>query len=55
MAEKPEELQEVLEKALATDGPVIIDYKIDSDDMVFPMVAPGAPINEIISKEDIKL
>ena len=53
--EKPEELQEILEKALATDGPVIIDYKIDSDDMVFPMVAPGAPINEIISKEDIKL
>ena len=53
--EKPEELQEVLEKALATDGPVIIDYKIDSDEMVFPMVAPGAPINEIISKEDIKL
>lgn len=53
--EKPEELQEVLEKALATDGPVIIDYKIDSDDMVFPMVASGAPINEIISKEDIKL
>ena len=53
--EKPEELQEVLEKALATDGPVIIDYKIDSDDMVFPMVAPGAPINEIMSKEDITL
>ena len=53
--EKPEELQEVLEKALSTDGPVIIDYKIDSNDMVFPMVAPGAPINEIISKEDIKL
>lgn len=53
--EKPEELQELLEKALATDGPVIIDYKINSDDMVFPMVAPGAPINEIISKEDIKL
>ena len=53
--EKPEELQEVLEKALATDGPVIIDYKINSDDMVFPMVAPGAPINKIISKEDIKL
>ena len=53
--EKSEELQEILEKALATDGPVIIDYKINSDDMVFPMVAPGAPINEIISKEDIKL
>lgn len=53
--EKPEELQEILEKALATDGPVIIDYKINIDDMVFPMVAPGAPINEIIGKEDIKL
>lgn len=53
--EKPEELQSVLEEALSTDGPVIIDYKIDSDDMVFPMVAPGAPINQIISEEDIRL
>ncbi|MCQ2969030.1 MAG: biosynthetic-type acetolactate synthase large subunit [Clostridium sp.] len=53
--ERPEDLQGVLEKALATDGPVIIDYKIDSDDMVLPMVAPGSPINEIISEEDIKL
>ena len=53
--EKPEQLQGVLEKALATDGPVIIDYLINSDDMVFPMVAPGAPINQIISEEDINI
>lgn len=52
---RPEEVKGVLEEALAVDGPVIIDYKIDSDDMVFPMVAPGAPINQIISEEDINI
>lgn len=50
---KKEELQDILEKALNIDGPVIIDYRIDRDTKVFPMVAPGAPINQIISEEDI--
>lgn len=50
---KKEELQDTLEKALNIDGPVIIDYRIDRDTKVFPMVAPGAPINQIISEEDI--
>ena len=50
---KKEELQDVLEKALSTNGPVVIDYRIDRDTKVFPMVAPGAPINQIISEEDI--
>lgn len=50
---KKEELQGILDKAINTDGPVIIDYRIDRDTKVFPMVAPGAPINQIISEEDI--
>ena len=52
--EKREELENVLNEALAINKPVIIDYRIDSDKKVFPMVAPGAPIHQIINEEDIE-
>ena len=48
-----EELEPVLKEALEYKGPVVIDYVIHNDKKVFPMVAPGAPINEIISEEDV--
>ena len=48
-----EELVPVLKEALEYKGPVVIDYVIHNDKKVFPMVAPGAPINEIISEESI--
>ncbi|WP_297422480.1 biosynthetic-type acetolactate synthase large subunit [Clostridium sp.] len=48
-----DEIDDVLRKALDSEGPVLIDYLINSDKKVFPMVAPGAPINQIISEEDI--
>ncbi|MEG1287284.1 biosynthetic-type acetolactate synthase large subunit [Clostridium sp.] len=50
---KKENLKEVLKEALNTNGPVVIDYIIETDKKVFPMVAPGAPINQIISEEDL--
>ena len=43
-----------LEQALAADGPVVLDCIIDSDDKVWPMVAPGAAISEAFSQEDLK-
>lgn len=48
-----EELESALREALEFKGPVVIDYVIHNDKKVFPMVAPGAPINEIISEEDV--
>ena len=36
------------------DGPVVIDAIIDQDDKVWPMVAPGAPISEAFTDEDMK-
>lgn len=51
--ENREELHGVLKETLAVNKPVIIDYRIDSDKKVFPMVAPGAPIHQIINEEDI--
>ncbi|MBN1066631.1 biosynthetic-type acetolactate synthase large subunit [Clostridium botulinum] len=51
--EKREDLEETLKKAIASKEPVLIDYVISNDKKVFPMVAPGAPINQLISEEDI--
>ncbi len=49
-----EEFQEAFQKALASKTPVLIDCIIDSDDKVWPMVAPGAAISEVFSEEDMK-
>ena len=41
-----EEFKEAFSKALTLNRPVVIDCQIDSDDKVWPMVAPGAAISE---------
>ncbi len=46
------ELEDILKKALKADGPVLIDYRIEEDKKVFPMVAPGASINQIMTEDD---
>lgn len=51
---KPEEVEGVLREAIESNEPVLIDCIIDSDEKVWPMVAPGAPIEEVFSEEDIK-
>jgi acetolactate synthase-1/2/3 large subunit len=50
---KVEEVEDVLKEALEHNGPVLIDCIIGKDDKVWPMVAAGAPIDEIITEEDI--
>lgn len=52
--EKRDDLEGILKEAIASKGPVLIDYAINNNKKVFPMVAPGAPINQIISEEDIQ-
>jgi len=47
---KEEDLEPMMKEALATPGPVIINVVIDKDEMVFPMVAPGAPIDDLITE-----
>lgn len=48
-----EELDVAIEKAFAAEGPFVIDCRIDSDEKVWPMVAPGAPIQEAFTDEDL--
>lgn len=45
---KLDELAPVLEKAFASEGPVLIDALVDSDEKVLPMIPPGGTINDII-------
>lgn len=46
---KPEEVDGAVLAALdSRDKPVLINFEIDRDDKVFPIVPPGAPINELI-------
>ncbi len=49
-----EEFDAALDRALAARTPVVLDCIIDRDDKVWPMVAPGAPISEAFSEEDLK-
>lgn len=50
---KKEEVEGVLKEAIALKEPVLIECIIDSDDKVWPMVAPGAAIEEVFSEEDL--
>lgn len=51
----PEELDEALKRAFATDGPYVIDCKIDKDEFVLPMLPPGGSMDDIITKLEVEL
>jgi acetolactate synthase-1/2/3 large subunit len=47
-ATKPEEVEEVIRKAFATPGPVIMEFKVAREENVLPMVPAGAGLNEMV-------
>lgn len=49
-----QEFCEAFAWALAQREPVLLDCIIDSDDKVWPMVAPGAAISEVFDGEDVE-
>ena len=46
--ENEEQVEEALKQALSLNEPIIVECIINEENRVLPMVAPGAPINEII-------
>ena len=52
---KKEELRPVLQEAIALGAPVVIDCQINCDDKVYPMVSPGAPIQDAFDDTDLKI
>ena len=51
---KKEEVEPVLKEAIALNIPVVIDFQIESDDKVWPMIAPGGGNDEVFSEEDLE-
>ncbi len=47
-ATSPEEVRPVLEAALKTDGPVLMDFVIAREEGVYPMVLPNSSIDRMI-------
>jgi len=47
-AQKPEEVVPVIKKALSLQQPVVMDFWIDPDANVYPMVPAGAPSHKMI-------
>lgn len=48
LVEKKEDVRPVIEQAFAIPGPVIIDFRVDPTENVFPMVPAGQAINRMI-------
>jgi acetolactate synthase-1/2/3 large subunit len=46
--ERPVDLDEALKRAFDHDGPAIVDCRVAGEECVFPMVAPGASIDEML-------
>ena len=46
----PSEVVSVLEQAHATDGPFLVDFQVKEEVNVYPMVAPGAAVDELIRR-----
>ena len=52
---RQEDLKPVLEEAIALKAPVLIECQINCDDKVYPMVSPGAPIQDAFDETDLKI
>ena len=52
---RQEDLKPVLEEAIALKALVLIECQINCDDKVYPMVSPGAPIQDAFDDTDLKI
>jgi acetolactate synthase-1/2/3 large subunit len=44
------EVAPAITQAMEMDGPVLIDFVIEQEENVYPMVAPGAPVHDMIRR-----
>jgi acetolactate synthase-1/2/3 large subunit len=47
---KPEEVQEAIEWARKTQGPVVLEFRVEQEEAVYPMVPAGAALDEMIQR-----
>jgi acetolactate synthase-1/2/3 large subunit len=44
----PDMVEPAIAEAIQTDCPVLMDFRVDEEENVYPMVAPGAPLYDMI-------
>lgn len=49
----PAELEAAMKRLLDADKPALLDMRIDRDENVYPMVAPGAPLDDMIGAVNV--
>jgi acetolactate synthase-1/2/3 large subunit len=45
---RPDEVEAVLKMGLSRPGPVIMEFAVEPEESVYPMVPAGAPITEML-------
>ena len=46
------EVEPAIEKAMEHDGPFLIDFRVEPEENVFPMVPPGGDLAELIERPE---
>jgi acetolactate synthase-1/2/3 large subunit len=47
---KREDVNDAIEWARATEGPVVLEFRVEQEEAVFPMVPQGAALHEMIRR-----
>ena len=47
---RPDQVIAAIEQANATPGPFLIDFRVKEEVNVYPMVAPGSAVDEMIRR-----
>ena len=47
---KREEVAEAIEWARKTEGPVVLEFRVEQEEAVYPMVPQGAALHEMIRR-----
>ncbi|NLZ28264.1 MAG: biosynthetic-type acetolactate synthase large subunit [Firmicutes bacterium] len=50
--DSPGKVEEAINLALSEQGPVVMDFHVEPEENVFPMVAPDSPLDEIMDGRD---
>ena len=51
LTNRPEDVDSILEEMMQIkDGPSLVEFRVEREDMVFPIIPSGATVNEIMTK-----
>ena len=50
-----EQVRDAVDRAMAHSGPVIVDFIIQNDDNVYPMIPAGQSIDQLIEEPEVAL